>query len=102
MRGHYSNILVRTNLCATVAISGKYLMVGLNFSCMSHKKKKERLAASLPIERVARAAIPETFVTLSVQKEHSVNFQRPTKVQPFVASTRRQAGKLSAPSVFKQ
>ena len=50
-------------------------MVGLNFSCMSHKKKKDRLAASLPSERAARAAIPETIVTLSIQKERPVNFK---------------------------
>ena len=66
----YSNILVHTSLCATSLISGKYLIVGLNFSCISHKKKNERLAASLPNERAARAAIPETIVhyRLSIQK----------------------------------
>jgi len=35
-------------------------MLDLNFSCMSHRKKKDLLAASLPNERAAREVILDT------------------------------------------
>ena len=42
-----------TKRLATVMISGKYLIVGRNFSCMSHKKNAVRCTTNLPRFEVA-------------------------------------------------
>jgi len=63
------DLRARTNRAATCTISVKYLIAGLNFSCMSHTKKTVSLVLRLPRRErfVAVRRFPSSMISLALE-----------------------------------